>query len=168
MDYGWPVGLLAILGGHVGISKCKRMPKLDLLISGDILRSLFFASWSAASHRRPKVDYRSESGEPTTIGIIDEAASWGWLALSLDYSTAPSCPWDLSSYSMRICGLDQHQGVFSTFLLCCIRLENLINLLHEGVACLFFPSRGYILICCLIKPFVITGCFVSGAQFCSV
>lgn len=91
MDYGWPVGLLAILSGHLGISKCKRMPKLDLLISGDILRSLFFA-WSAASHRRPKVDYRSESGEPTTIGIIDEAASWGWLALSLDYSPALRAP----------------------------------------------------------------------------
>lgn len=32
------------LGGHLCISKCKRMPKLDLLISGDILRSLIFRS----------------------------------------------------------------------------------------------------------------------------
>lgn len=48
------------LGGHLCISKCKRMPKLDLLVSGDILRSPLFSLGSAASHRRPKVDYRSE------------------------------------------------------------------------------------------------------------
>lgn len=146
LDYGWPVGLLAILGGHLCISKCKRMPKLDLLISGDILRSLFFAR-SAASHRRPKVDYRSESGEPT-IGIIDEAASWGWLAFSLDYS--PALPHLPGIYRVM-----PRLAVASTItreyfpLFCCVAFFCLSDSLHEGVACLSFLYRLYFILFCL-------------------